>query len=133
MLKSATNSKDGSGRSDGPCAGDALGPTRSYRVAGPAGATGSFQCSFDEGRTTFIAESQHGQLSRLIKIRIGRLAVLWNIGGLELPAYHRLRAVQMGLEALLIKEYPVEQYPYDATREPYRAASLIFRSVHRSA
>jgi len=42
------------------------------------GATGSFQCSFDEGRTTFIAESQHGQLSRLVKIRIGRLAVLWN-------------------------------------------------------
>lgn len=53
------------------------------------------------------------------------LAVLWNIGGLELPAYHRLRAVQMGLEALLIKEYPVEQYPYDATREPYRVASLL--------
>lgn len=42
------------------------------------GATGSFQCSFDEGRTTFIAESQQGQLSRLVKIRIGRLAVLWN-------------------------------------------------------
>lgn len=42
------------------------------------GATGSFQCSFDEGRTTFIAETQHGQLSRLVKIRIGRLAVLWN-------------------------------------------------------
>lgn len=40
------------------------------------GATGSFRCSFDEGRTVFIAESQHGQLSRLVKVRIGRLAVL---------------------------------------------------------
>lgn len=42
------------------------------------GATGGFQCSFDEGRTTFIAETRHGQLSRLLRIRIGRIAVLWN-------------------------------------------------------
>ena len=44
----------------------------------PLGATGSFRCAFDEGRTIFVAESQHGQLSRLVKIRIGRVAVLWN-------------------------------------------------------
>lgn len=53
------------------------------------------------------------------------LAVLWRLGGLELPIYHTLRGLLMGLEALLIKEYPIEQYPYDATREPYRAAPLL--------
>jgi hypothetical protein len=42
------------------------------------GATGRMSVSFDEGRTTFIAETSFGQLSRLIKVRIGRLAVLWN-------------------------------------------------------
>jgi len=51
------------------------------------------------------------------------LAALWRIGGLESPIDRTLRSVLMGLEALLIMEYPVEQYPYDATREPYRAAS----------
>ncbi|HRQ45528.1 MAG TPA: hypothetical protein PK725_01185 [Rhodocyclaceae bacterium] len=42
------------------------------------GANASFHCAFDEGRTVFYAESQHGQLSRLLKVRIGRLGVLWN-------------------------------------------------------
>src|SRR5262249_17365876 len=42
------------------------------------GASGKVSMSFDEGRTTFIAESNDGQLSRLIKIRIGRIACLWN-------------------------------------------------------
>jgi len=42
------------------------------------GASGQFSAAFDEGRTTFIAETQHGQLSRLIKVRIGRIALLWN-------------------------------------------------------
>jgi hypothetical protein len=42
------------------------------------GASGSMSVSFDEGRTTFIAETSFGQLSRLIKVRIGRVGVLWN-------------------------------------------------------
>lgn len=42
------------------------------------GASGHMSASFDEGRTTFIAETSFGQLSRLVKIRIGRLGVLWN-------------------------------------------------------
>lgn len=51
------------------------------------------------------------------------LRVLFDIGGYESAIYRTLRSLLIGLEALLIKEYPVEQYPYDATREPYRAAS----------
>ena len=42
------------------------------------GATGKMAASFDEERTTFTVEAQHGQISRLIKTRIGRIAVLWN-------------------------------------------------------
>lgn len=42
------------------------------------GATSQMSASFDEGRTTFIVESSFGQLSRLIKIRIGRVGVVWN-------------------------------------------------------
>jgi hypothetical protein len=42
------------------------------------GASGQMSVSFDEGRTTFIAESSFGQLSRLIKVRIGRIGVVWN-------------------------------------------------------
>jgi len=42
------------------------------------GASGHMSASFDEDRTTFIAETSFGQLSRLVKIRIGRLGVLWN-------------------------------------------------------
>lgn len=42
------------------------------------GASGSMAVSFDEGRTTFVAESVEGQLTRLVKIRIGRAGVLWN-------------------------------------------------------
>ena len=42
------------------------------------GATGKLSTAFDEGRTTFIAETQHGQVSRLVKVRIGRIALLWN-------------------------------------------------------
>lgn len=53
------------------------------------------------------------------------LAVLWRVGGLESPIDRTLRAVLMGLEALLIREYPIEQYPYDTTREPYRGASVL--------
>jgi hypothetical protein len=56
---------------------------------------------------------------------VAAFAVLWRIGGRETPIDRTLRAVLMGLEALLIKEYPIEQYPYDATRAPYRTASLI--------
>lgn len=51
------------------------------------------------------------------------LRALLDIGGYESAIYRTLRSLLIGLEALLIKEYPVEQYPYDATREPYRAAS----------
>ncbi|MBE2260067.1 MAG: hypothetical protein IAE88_14490 [Rhodobacteraceae bacterium] len=42
------------------------------------GASGQLAASFDEGRTTFTVDTQHGQLSRLIKVRIGRVALLWN-------------------------------------------------------
>jgi hypothetical protein len=42
------------------------------------GANASFHCAFDEGRTVFYVEKNHGQDSRLIKVRIGRLGVLWN-------------------------------------------------------
>lgn len=42
------------------------------------GASGAVSASFDVGRTTFSAESQYGQLSRLIKTRIGRIGVFWN-------------------------------------------------------
>ncbi|MFL6673420.1 MAG: hypothetical protein ACJ8LG_09030, partial [Massilia sp.] len=42
------------------------------------GASGRFSAAFDEGRASFIVETQHGQLSRLIKVRIGRIALLWN-------------------------------------------------------
>lgn len=42
------------------------------------GASGRMSISFDEGRTTFIAETSFGQLARLTKIRIGRVAVIWN-------------------------------------------------------
>lgn len=42
------------------------------------GASGQASAAFDEGRVTFVVETQHGQLSRLIKVRIGRIALLWN-------------------------------------------------------
>lgn len=42
------------------------------------GANGHISVSFDEGRTTFVADVYHGQIGRLQKIRIGRLGVLWN-------------------------------------------------------
>lgn len=42
------------------------------------GANGHISVSFDEGRTTFVADVYHGQVGRLQKIRIGRLGVLWN-------------------------------------------------------
>jgi hypothetical protein len=56
---------------------------------------------------------------------VAAFATLWRIGGRESPIDRTLRAVLVSLEALLIKEYPIEQYPYDATRAPYRTASLI--------
>lgn len=42
------------------------------------GSSGRMSVSFDEGRTTFVVETSFGQLSRLIKVRIGRVGVLWN-------------------------------------------------------
>ncbi len=42
------------------------------------GASGSMWVSFDEGRTKFVAEFSEGQLTRLKKVRIGRVGVLWN-------------------------------------------------------
>jgi hypothetical protein len=43
------------------------------------GANAHFAVSFDEGRTTFTVDVRHGQVTRLVKTRIGRLALLWNI------------------------------------------------------
>lgn len=43
------------------------------------GARGSMEASFDEGRTTFAPTVQNGQLSRLVKTRIGRVGVCWNV------------------------------------------------------
>jgi len=42
------------------------------------GANANMAVCFDEGRTIFVGETAYGQLSRLVKIRIGRVAVLWN-------------------------------------------------------
>lgn len=42
------------------------------------GANAHMVVAFDEGRTIFVGETSYGQLTRLIKIRIGRVAVLWN-------------------------------------------------------
>lgn len=42
------------------------------------GGTGEMSASFDEGRTIFFAQAHNGQLARLTKIRIGRVALLWN-------------------------------------------------------
>lgn len=42
------------------------------------GASGQSSAAFDEGRVTFVVETQHGQLARLVKVRIGRIALLWN-------------------------------------------------------
>lgn len=42
------------------------------------GANAHMAVAFDEGRTIFVGETSYGQLTRLIKIRIGRVAVLWN-------------------------------------------------------
>jgi hypothetical protein len=42
------------------------------------GATGASGVSFDEGRTTFSAEVADGQVWRIRKIRIGRIAIFWN-------------------------------------------------------
>jgi hypothetical protein len=52
------------------------------------------------------------------------LAVLWHVGALQSPVDRTLRSLRVALEAMLIKEYPIEQYPYEVTREPYRTASL---------
>ena len=42
------------------------------------GATGTMSVSFDEGRTTFTVDVQNGQISRLLKTRIGRIGIVWN-------------------------------------------------------
>lgn len=41
------------------------------------GVSGQMEVAFDEGRTTITAEVEHGQLSRLIRRRIGKIAVVW--------------------------------------------------------
>ncbi len=53
------------------------------------------------------------------------LAGLWRICALQSPVDRTLRSLLVALEAMLIKEYPIEQYPYEVTRAPYRIASLI--------
>ena len=42
------------------------------------GATGRMQASFAKGKTSFAIVAEHGQLSRLVKTRIGRIGALWN-------------------------------------------------------
>jgi len=42
------------------------------------GATGRMEASFDMGKTSFAVVVEHGQLSRLVKTRIGRIGALWN-------------------------------------------------------
>lgn len=42
------------------------------------GATGRMEASFDNGKTSFAVVVEHGQLSRLVKTRIGRIGALWN-------------------------------------------------------
>lgn len=42
------------------------------------GASSKVSASFDNGRTTFTAEVQYGQASRIVKTRVGRIGVLWN-------------------------------------------------------
>jgi hypothetical protein len=42
------------------------------------GAGGASAISFDEGRTTFSVEISDGQVWRIRKIRLGRIALLWN-------------------------------------------------------
>ncbi|WP_454902879.1 hypothetical protein [Variovorax gossypii] len=42
------------------------------------GATGRMEASFDLGKTSFAVVVEHGQLSRLVKSRIGRIGALWN-------------------------------------------------------
>jgi hypothetical protein len=42
------------------------------------GATGSFEASFDYGRTTFQVHTRSGYIERIVKSRIGRIAATWN-------------------------------------------------------
>lgn len=42
------------------------------------GATGRMEASFASGKTSFAVVVAHGQLSRLVKTRIGRIGALWN-------------------------------------------------------
>jgi gas vesicle protein len=42
------------------------------------GATGRMDATFDNGKTSFAVVVEHGQLSRLVKTRIGRIGALWN-------------------------------------------------------
>ncbi|MCP5233718.1 MAG: hypothetical protein H6948_16860 [Zoogloeaceae bacterium] len=42
------------------------------------GATGRMEATFDNGKTSFAVVVEHGQLSRLVKTRIGRIGALWN-------------------------------------------------------
>lgn len=42
------------------------------------GATGRMEASFASGKTSFAVVAAHGQLSRLVKTRIGRVGALWN-------------------------------------------------------
>lgn len=42
------------------------------------GASGGMNAAFDHGKTSFSIKVEHGQLSRLVKIRLGRIGALWN-------------------------------------------------------
>jgi len=42
------------------------------------GASGGMSASFDHSKTSFSIKVEHGQLSRLVKIRLGRIGALWN-------------------------------------------------------
>jgi len=42
------------------------------------GSTGKMEAAFASGKTTFAIVAAHGQLSRLVKTRIGRIGALWN-------------------------------------------------------
>jgi hypothetical protein len=52
------------------------------------------------------------------------LATLRGIASRESSIDRTLRTILISLEALLITEYPIEQYPYE-TREPYRRRSML--------
>lgn len=42
------------------------------------GVTGKIEVAFDEGRTTFTAEVENGQIAKLLRTRIGRIGIVWS-------------------------------------------------------